>query len=340
MSNFFDFLDNEPLDHPADWDRAQRKTVQEEDAESSVREAALEFSDRAALNRIEADADRFFDERDDFTPPPAPGATFRETCRKCNGRGDFIGWSGRRLGSCFACKGVGSFERKTSPEVRAKARAATTARKERIVTETREAFAVAHPAEWKWMAAKCGTFNFALAMIKAVEDFGDLTERQMETVQRLMAQDAARAAERATRVATAPVVDVSKLTAAWAHAKAKADRPNAMGVWVRPLRLQSGDLAMRFSEGSEGSQWAGMIFVKTEEGGKKLGSIKGGKFTPRFECSDAEKAAVLDACTDPKKAALAFAKAWSKCAVCNRTLTNDVSIEAAMGPICRERFGW
>jgi hypothetical protein len=27
---------------------------------------------------------------------------YRESCRKCNGRGRFVGWSGRTLGNCFA----------------------------------------------------------------------------------------------------------------------------------------------------------------------------------------------------------------------------------------------
>lgn len=32
----------------------------------------------------------------------------KNTCQKCNGTGSFIGYSGRRVGDCFACNGTGS----------------------------------------------------------------------------------------------------------------------------------------------------------------------------------------------------------------------------------------
>jgi hypothetical protein len=132
--------------------------------------------------------------------------------------------------------------------------------------------------------------------------------------------------------------DISKIEKAFATAREKAKRPGARGVWVHPLRLKSGEHDLWFTEGSAGSQWQGMIFVKTADG-RKLGSVKNGKFTRRFGCTDADETAVLNACSDPLKAAIAYGKAWSVCAVCGRELTNDGSIERGIGPGCASKFG-
>lgn len=80
--------------------------------------------------------------------PPAPGATYRETCRKCNGRGRFVGYSGRSFGDCFACQGVGYKTYKTSPDERAKGRDqrhAADARKTASIAAQAAAFRLANP---------------------------------------------------------------------------------------------------------------------------------------------------------------------------------------------------
>ncbi len=175
-------------------------------------------------------------------------------------------------------------------------------------------------------------------MWNALRIYGSLTANQLAACERCVARDRQRAAERTARAENAPTVDVSKIEKAFDTARAKANRPGARGVWVHPLRLQSGEHALQFSLGSEGSKWEGMIFVKAAD--KKLGAIKDGKFTRRFECTDAEQTAVLDACSDPLKAAIAYGKAWSVCAVCGQTLINDASIARGIGPICAAKYGW
>jgi hypothetical protein len=136
---------------------------------------------------------------------------------------------------------------------------------------------------------------------------------------------------------------VTRIEEAFAKARASAARPGQLGVWVKPLKLRSGTkevgVDVTFKDGTPGTQWEGMLFVKTAEG-KKLGFIKNGRFQKKFDCTDAEAAAVLDCASDPAKAATTFGKAWSCCSACGRTLTKDESIGRAMGPICAERFGW
>jgi Family of unknown function (DUF6011) len=268
--------------------------------------------------------------------PPATYAkpeTYFDSCTKCHGTGQ------TRWGTCFRCQGNGGKTFKTSPEARAKTRQNRADRKQRNADEACEAFKIAHPDVYAWLLANVERFEFATNMWNALRTYGDLTANQLAACERCVARDKQRAAERQGRVENAPTVDVTRIEKAFATAREKANRPGARGIWVHPLRLKSGEHDLRFTEGSAGSQWQGMIFVKTADG-RKLGSVKDGKFTRRFECTDSEEAAVIDACGDPLKAAIAYGKAWSVCAVCGRELTNDGSIERGIGPICASKYGW
>jgi len=45
----------------------------------------------------------------------------------------------------------------------------------------------------------------------------------------------------------------------------------------------------------------------------------------------------IDAATDPLAAAIAYGRETGSC--CGRELTNKVSIDLGIGPICREKWG-
>ena len=265
---------------------------------------------------------------------------FSEPCSKCGGTGRYHGWSGRLLGECFACKGAGKKVFKASAETRANNREKAAARKEKNLALDIEAFKAEFPHIWAWM--ENSTFAFAISLRDGLLKYGSLTDRQIAAAESAIAKyeaaKATRQAERAARPA-AVAVDVSKLETAFATARANAARPGMEGIFVRPVKLQSGDTVVAFQPGSQGSQWQDMIFAK-DANGKKLGYVKDGQFKRRFECTDAEAAAVLDCAQDPEKAAVAFGKAWSSCGICGRRLHNDESIERGIGPICAENFGW
>lgn len=271
---------------------------------------------------------------------PAVERAFTEPCGKCGGSGNW-----RPGYPCFACKGTGKKTFKTSKADRAANRErAAVKRVERVRDKAAEiaAWTAAHDAEIKWLRAAAnrnadrnGNFNFPIEMINAVNKFGSLTDGQLAAVRKLMLRDVERSEQ---RKAAAPEIDVSKIEQAFAKARASAARPGMQGVWVKPLKLRAGDTDMSFQPGSAGSQWDGMIFVRADS--RKIGYIKGGKFFRKFECTDVDQAAVLAAAADPSTAAVAYGKAWGRCAVCSRTLTNDGSIERGIGPICAERFGF
>jgi hypothetical protein len=264
---------------------------------------------------------------EDFVTPPARGATFRETCKKCNGRGRFIGYRGRDFGQCFACKGVGHFERLTSPAERQRRREGAAQRKANVKTERREAFAAAHPAEWAWMLAHSGrpTFTYPDDMLRAIEDWGDLTERQLEALRKLMAQDAQRAAARTARVENAPVVTTDRLMTAFeAAVRAGAKQPK--------LRFDGFVASLAPATGRN----AGAVYLRA--GDQFLGKIAGGKFVASFEATEEQQAAVVAAMADPLAAAVAFGRRTGQCSCCGRELTNAKSVELGIGPICREMF--
>ncbi len=265
---------------------------------------------------------------------------FTENCPNCRGTGRYV--RGRFYGNCFKCKGTGKMTFRNSSDTRAANRAKRIERQTRTRQADFTAWQAANPAEATWLVDTAARWPLAASLLDAVQKYGDLTEKQMAVIHNGMARDASRAEARAAREAATPApvaINVTKLEQSFETAKRNAARPGQMGVMVKPIRLTSGDLTVRFTAGSGGSQWEGMIFAKTDEG-KKLGSVKDGRFTPRFECTEAEKAAVLDCAQDPEKAAVAYGKAYSKCGICGRGLLNDVSIARGIGPICAERFGW
>ena len=265
---------------------------------------------------------------------------FVERCQACGGSGR---WRGFR--ECFKCKGTGKLTFRTDAASRAKGRMRAADKRE-LKAELAAQWRVEHAAEISWLeetaaniARRGGTWTFPAELMQKLEQYGTLTDGQLSAVHKCMLRDSERAAERETRMMRRHhPVEAGKIEAAFATARARAARPGAMGIWTKPLKLRAQDVDLTFTPGSEGSQWAGMIFVR--QGDTKVGHIKAGVFFPRSECTDAIKAAVIEACEDPAKAAIAFGKAWSICSVCGQTLTNDKSIARGIGPICASNFGF
>lgn len=267
------------------------------------------------------------------------GTVFNDKCAKCGGSGFF---KGNRRFPCFACRGRGVLSFKTSPEARAKGRArAAEKRQEREMDKAQWQTDHVNEIAWAVRAANInqqrgGNFGFPQNMLDALARWGMWTDAQLAAVQKCMARDAER--KTANDAKRSVAIDIGAIERAFATARERASRPGMEGVWLKPLKLRAHEMDLTFQAGSEGSQWEGMIFVK--HGDKKLGSVKDGVFKKRFECTDGESLAVLLACEDPGTAARAFGKAWRTCCVCGRTLLNDGSIEAGIGPICAENFGF
>lgn len=281
------------------------------------------------------------------TPPASyEPKSFTEGCPKCGGSGRY-----RSFGPCFACKGKGSMTFKTSSEQRAKGRATAAKRSANKALELAESiasFTSEHAAEVEWLKAAAarnanrnGTFTFPADLLSKLNQYGPLSENQIAAVRRLMLKDELRRADRqAEREAGAKTVDVAVIEKAFAVAREKAVVAGQIGTFVKPLKLKAGDVSIKVSPGSIGSQWEGMLFVKAVEDDRKLGYVKGGRFFKQFSCTAVEEEAVLACASAPKEALIAYAQAWSQCGVCNRMLLKKESIERGIGPICFAKYGW
>lgn len=272
----------------------------------------------------------------DRAPAKKAPQTFEEKCPSCNGSGRFYSYSGRLVGSCFKCKGSGKLVFRTSPETRAKAADARMAKadRERIELQARKAqWAVDNLDAYTWMCNKAGSFEFAQSMLESFHKYGSLTEKQLAAVLRCVARDIERAearkVEAAERVANAPVCDVSAIATAFAHAKAK-------GIKRPKLRLAG----YKFSEAPATGRNAGALYVVRVSDDQYMGKVQDGKFSRVRECSVTEEAEIVAVSSDPHNAAIAYGRRTGNCCVCGRELTNHDSIEAGIGPICAEKFGW
>jgi hypothetical protein len=260
-----------------------------------------------------------------FTP-----TGFEEPCKGCKGRGRFISYSGRDCGQCYKCKGKGKLTFKSSPEARAQGRQRVEAKKvaaAKTVADQVAAWAEANPDAYAWLISRCATFDFARSLLDALIKYGHLTTGQMASVAKCLASDAARAEERAKVVAAAPTVEIAAIEEAFTSAlNHSIKRPK--------LRLDTFNLALASATGTN----AGAIYVK--QGDDYLGKIKDGRFVRVRACDDATEARVIEACSDPKAAAIAYGKREGACSCCGRALSNHASIDLGIGPICAEKWGW
>lgn len=268
------------------------------------------------------------EDEDEHEPAPRE---YQENCRKCNGRGKFVSYTGRVVGNCFACEGRGFRTYKNSSVDRAKAREQRAARVERVKAEGVEAFAQAYPLVWAWIEAKRERFDFARAMRDAVEKFGSLTEKQLETCERLRLADEERnakfAAERAAREAAAPVVEIDRLMAAF-------DAARESGLKHPKMRFKGFVASPAPATGKN----LGAVYLK--DGETYLGKIVGGRFQASRDCDETRRAAIVATMADPLAAAVAYGRRTGSCSICARELTNAESIERGIGPICAEKFGF
>jgi len=261
-------------------------------------------------------------------------AAYRDPCPRCGGTGKFRTYSGRTLGDCFHCKGLGYIEHKTSPAQREQARAKAAARKEQAradIVAQHLAWCEANLEDAQWLEHKAATFDFARAMIEALAQWGALTERQHATVTRLRLadaeRDAARAAAQARAAEVAPAVDAARLEAAFAHAKATGLK------WPKITLAE-----LVFKPAPATGRNAGAIYAT--EHGQYLGKVLGGKFLRVRECTDGQEARITQVVNDPQGTAEAHGLQTGHCCICNRELTDPVSVERGIGPICAGRFGW
>lgn len=83
----------------------------------------------------------------------------------------------------------------------------------------------------------------------------------------------------------------------------------------------------------------GALYVKTEKSGDYQGKVFENTFHPTFSCTDATKEALNEIAKNPGEAARLYGRNTGRCACCGKELTNAVSIEMGIGPICAGKWG-
>lgn len=220
---------------------------------------------------------------------------YTEICRKCGGSGRYNGFSqyGRE---CFACKGKGAKQFKTSPEARAKAKMAAVTRKNEAKRNNLAAFEAANPDIAAWW--KDSDFDFAVSLRTAVTKYGSLSERQLSAAKSCIEKLAA---------AQAPVVNVEHIKDALMRAKSKGIK------W--PKMLLAGDQTQFvFSLAGDNSRNPGSVYVKTD-GDVYAGKIDSGKFFRSRECSESVESEVISVCSDPEQSLTASGSGFAPAAV-------------------------
>lgn len=273
----------------------------------------------------------FDDEPDLFTraQPPAPPApppesarpTFDEPCAKCGGSGRFVR-SRRSSGPCFACQGTGKRSYVRSAEERAQARVQRAERKARTRAEEVEAFKTAHPDVWAWMDGN--TYPFAVSMREALEQWGDLTERQLAASKSAAAKLLASRESARAEVTAAPQVDASAMRDVFRRLSESGLR--RIKVLIRTYAFEP---SYKYKD-SVAVMSGGRFLGRIDEGGRMMG----------FRCEDAMVREIAEIAADPRAAALAHGIKTRQCAICGAELTHPDSVARGIGPICAGRAGW
>jgi len=84
---------------------------------------------------------------------------------------------------------------------------------------------------------------------------------------------------------------------------------------------------------------AGALYVVVIEDDAYQGKIEGTAYKAVREAAAGTYDALLRIAADPMKAAVDFGRATGNCSCCGKELTNALSIELGIGPICRTKWG-
>ncbi len=264
---------------------------------------------------------------------------FTETCPACKGTGTFKSWAGRTVGQCFKCKGKGKRSFKTSPETRKQATQNYANRKD----ANWASFAERNPMIAEWIIRSAPRFDFAANMRNAVMTYGDLTANQLAACQKGVVRDAEYTAKReAAKSAPAPVQS-------FVNIKASFDALLLKGVRKAQMTVGNVELSLAPLSGKN----PGQVYVK--DSGNYVGKIVNGSFQSRNASSELV-AALVEIERDPRAAVIAHAKMTAEriaaaraqgdeqfslpCGCCGKMLTDPVSVNRGIGPICAQKWDY
>lgn len=309
-----------------------------------------------------------FEDLHDLGPAPAGKddglanvTLYKEDCKKCGGSGFW-----RQGYKCFACKGKGTMEFKTSSATRASSRKSSAKRAKKNVADmldTWQRYLKSHVAVAEWLG--CNVSEFAVSLSTAGAKYGSLTKGQEQAVYKSIATDedgletfrantpkhildwldANRASEEFAASLYAAGIRYGSLTdnqmacveRSVKTAVTAADPDDQIDLSELPTgyyAVPDGDTRLKIAirRPRKNSNWFGWIFVDdgAEYGARKNYGRQGPDALYTGQIRD-ELRAVL---ADPLVALKAYGILTGSCGVCGRKLEDEESVALGIGPIC------
>ncbi len=260
---------------------------------------------------------------EDTAPIPLKAsAEKRYPCGQCAGTGLYAGVRvHQEKRECFACRGKGYF--KTDPSKLEKARQQR-AKKKQDAIEAAQKLNQDSPIYASVFAM--ATWNDLARSLAEQHNAGkSWSEKQVAAIQSMLVRMEER---RAQREAEAKAVDLQSIIDMFEHAKQSG--------YKRPVYRAEG---LKISLASATGNNAGALYVKTDAD-EYIGKVADGRFFGTREATEEHKAALSLIAENPKDAAIRYGQRTGSCACCGRTLSNKISIELGIGPICAGKWGF
>jgi len=255
----------------------------------------------------------------------------RETfpCEQCAGTGHYRGPRvHQQRTDCFACGGKGFFYKSFGDRMAAKAK--RDAAKVAMIDRVRSALNESNPDLIDWMETNRHWCTFAGSLLEQVATGKELSERQLEAMNRIRAKsEATRAAKleaRTTDLGSDLTVLRQLISRAIENGKTKPTY-RALGLTI--------------SEAPAHGRNAGALYVVGTEDKAYFGKIVDGKYIGNTEGSEFGAAAkLMQIAADPKGEAIKYGVAIGRCFCCGAKLTDPKSVARGIGPICFGKWGF
>lgn len=222
---------------------------------------------------------------------------------------------------CFSCKGLGYF--KTDPRKLAANREKAAERKRAQKAADLANFDAQFPGVRAFVMEAAAWSSFAGSLAEQLNSRGMLSDRQVQSVRSMMAKAEARKAAKENGKAD---VDLTKIREMFETAVGNG--------YKRPTYRAEGVIISRAPNSGANP---GALYIKNEDGAYR-GKILGTTFMPTYG-AEGTADALLAIAGDPLAAALKYGQRTGRCACCGKQLTNHTSIDAGIGPICKDKWG-
>ena len=249
-------------------------------------------------------------------------------CQPCAGTGRWSGgYNQHGENKCFACNGKGFFL--TSELDRRKARQQRAESKSKKLAAAQAALVEEHPTLIGDLRGMTEWNSFAASLVEQFNTRGFLSENQVNAAYKMIAKTAAtKKAKAKAREDAAVEVDLSTIRAMFNRAVEKGHK--------RPTYRA---LGLIISRAPDHGRNAGALYIKTD-GDEYQGKITAeDKFYAVSSADSTTSESLKVIAADPADAAVKYGRLTGDCSCCGRTLTNKLSIERGIGPICADRMG-